>query len=150
MKKLLSLIVCISTVFSLFVVFPHAVSAETSGVCGDNLTWTLDDEGTLTISGTGEMYDFTAYYIGSSSNAPWHDRLVKKVVISDGVASIGINAFVFNTEIVYNTYKMEAIKGIGITEFLDNYNTANFKCIEIQHHKKTGQVSKIIIEQQAD
>lgn len=30
--------------------------AETSGICGkngDNLTWTLDEEGTLTISGTG-------------------------------------------------------------------------------------------------
>ena len=29
-----------------------------SGVCGDNLTWVLDDEGTLTISGTGDMYDY--------------------------------------------------------------------------------------------
>jgi len=26
-----------------------------SGKCGANLTWTLDDEGTLTISGTGKM-----------------------------------------------------------------------------------------------
>ncbi len=53
-------------------------------------------------------------------------------------------------EIVYNTYKMEAIKGIGITEFLDNYNTAKFKCIKIDYHQKTGQVSKITIEQQKD
>lgn len=28
------------------------------GVCGENLTWTLNDEGVLTISGTGAMYDF--------------------------------------------------------------------------------------------
>ena len=28
-----------------------------SGTCGDNLTWTLSDDGTLTISGTGEMWD---------------------------------------------------------------------------------------------
>ncbi len=28
------------------------------GVCGDNLTWELDDEGVLTIEGTGAMYDF--------------------------------------------------------------------------------------------
>jgi len=26
-----------------------------SGTCGENLTWTLDSEGTLTISGIGEM-----------------------------------------------------------------------------------------------
>ena len=32
--------------------------AETqTGKCGDNLTWTLDDEGTLTIRGTGKMFD---------------------------------------------------------------------------------------------
>ena len=35
-----------------------------SGTCGDNLTWVLDDCGTLTISGTGEMWgspDFETY-----------------------------------------------------------------------------------------
>lgn len=29
-----------------------------SGVCGDNLTWTFSDDGTLTISGNGEMWDY--------------------------------------------------------------------------------------------
>ncbi len=29
-----------------------------SGTCGDNVSWTLDDEGTLTISGTGDMEDY--------------------------------------------------------------------------------------------
>ena len=32
--------------------------AGESGTCGEDLTWTLDDEGTLTISGTGEMTDY--------------------------------------------------------------------------------------------
>lgn len=27
-----------------------------SGACGTNVTWTLDDQGTLTISGSGNMY----------------------------------------------------------------------------------------------
>lgn len=36
-----------------------------SSKCGANLTWTLDDSGTLTISGSGEMYNYT-----SSSRAP--------------------------------------------------------------------------------
>lgn len=50
-------------------------------------------------------------------------------------------------EIVYNTYQMEAIKGIGITAFMQNYNTAKFTCSNIEYHKKTGQVSKIIIKE---
>ena len=36
----------------------RANAAET-GTCGENLTWTLDEAGTLTISGTGAMYDYT-------------------------------------------------------------------------------------------
>ena len=30
-----------------------------SGKCGENLTWTLDDDGTLTISGTCKMDDYS-------------------------------------------------------------------------------------------
>ena len=33
--------------------------ADTSGTCGDNLTWTLDEEGLLTISGQGDMTDYS-------------------------------------------------------------------------------------------
>lgn len=50
-------------------------------------------------------------------------------------------------EIIYNTYQMEAVNGLGITSFLSHYNTASFKCSKIEYHKKTGQVSKIVIEQ---
>lgn len=59
-----------------------------SGKCGDNLTWVLDDEGTLTISGTGEMWDF------SSSPSPWDScSNVKSVIIEEGVTSIGDGSF---------------------------------------------------------
>ena len=60
-----------------------------SGTCGANLTWTMDDEGTLTIFGTGDMFNFG--YQGS----PWnniHDS-IRSIVISEGVTSIGDNAF---------------------------------------------------------
>lgn len=50
-------------------------------------------------------------------------------------------------EIECNTYQMEAIKGIGVTAFMKNYNTAKFKCSNIEYHKKTGQVSKIVIQE---
>lgn len=41
---------------------------SSDGTCGDNLTWTLDDAGTLTISGTGAMTNYS-----SSSKAPWYE-----------------------------------------------------------------------------
>lgn len=58
------------------------------GTCGDNLTWELAN-GTLTISGKGAMYDF------DSTIQPWSEYKddIKKVVIDDGVASIGGFAF---------------------------------------------------------
>ena len=73
---------------------PFAVKAEaaSSGTCGDNLTWVLDDSGTLTISGTGDMNDYTY-----GSSAPW-DSLwssIKHIVIKKGVTSIGDDAFYY-------------------------------------------------------
>ncbi len=63
-----------------------------SGKCGDDITWQLDEAGTLTISGTGEMYN----YNGNLSNyAPWNDKRqdVKKVVVKGDVTNIGDWAF---------------------------------------------------------
>ena len=57
---------------------------ELSGTCGDNVTWVLDAEGTLTISGTGETNDY------SSFDAPFGNKTnIKKVVIESGVTHIG-------------------------------------------------------------
>ena len=86
MKKIgfkLALTLC--TIIILFAVVPISVSAVTNGQCGDNLTWTLDDDGTLTISGTGEM----------NGDKPWYtDRnSIKKAVIKKGVTTIGNYAF---------------------------------------------------------
>ena len=55
-----------------------------SGTCGDNLTYTLDSNGVLTISGTGDM---------QNSSFGWDKDLIKSVVINDGVTRIGSNAF---------------------------------------------------------
>jgi len=66
-----------------------AASAAESGKCGDNLTWTLDDGGKLTISGTGDMWNYGEY------DAPWRKITyhIYKVVLESGVTSIGDNAF---------------------------------------------------------
>lgn len=44
------------------------------GVCGDNLTWKLDDEGVLTIEGTGSMYDFNSDNCMYIYNGPVSDE----------------------------------------------------------------------------
>ena len=54
-----------------------------SGYCGGegdgtNLTWKYDSSGTLTITGTGAMADFTPYYTADTEPPPWKSRPVKK------------------------------------------------------------------------
>ncbi|MCD8048923.1 MAG: leucine-rich repeat protein, partial [Clostridia bacterium] len=61
------------------------------GVCGDNLTWVFDSEYVLTISGTGEMYDYLS--ADNIVESPWLGWIVKKAVIEEGVTSIGSGAF---------------------------------------------------------
>ena len=45
-------------------------------------------------------------------------------------------------------YRMETINKVGISEFITNFNTAEFKIKQIDYHTKTGKIKKIIIEQQ--
>lgn len=59
-----------------------------SGTCGDNLTWTLYNDGELIISGTGDMYD----YFGES---PWYKykSKIESAIIKNSVTSVGQDAF---------------------------------------------------------
>ena len=70
-----------------------AASAASSGNCGDsgsNVTWLLDDNGTLTISGSGKIEDYR-----SDIDQPWYSNRsdITSVVIEPGVTSIGSQAF---------------------------------------------------------
>lgn len=64
-------------------------TATASGTCGENLTWTLTEDGTLTICGTGDMQDLPTQL------QPWkpYRGYIKKVVIESGVTGIGAEAF---------------------------------------------------------
>ena len=66
-------------------------SEVASGTCGDDLTWSLDNAGTLTISGTGKM---NIYNRGFPS--PWYSirASIKTVKIESGATSIGSCAFI--------------------------------------------------------
>jgi hypothetical protein len=63
-------------------------TATGSGSCGENATWTLTEDGTLTISGTGDMIDTKASTLWYGVN-----MYVKKVIIQEGITSIGEYAF---------------------------------------------------------
>ncbi len=94
-NRVFSLLLALALLLSCLPQLPPVAEAATvdSGTCGangNNLTWTLDDTGTLTISGTGAMKDYS-----SASDAPWYSQRasVKKVVIDEGVTTIGNYAF---------------------------------------------------------
>ena len=94
MKQMKRLVSALLAICMIMVMIPVTVSAAESGTCGDNVTWTLSDDGVLTISGTGPMWDYEMpeddeYYI--DSQAPWLfcDVAVTKVIIEDGITSIG-------------------------------------------------------------
>ncbi len=66
-----------------------------TGFCGDNIKWKITKEGVLTLSGKGDMIN---YVLGSDSdlpNSPLTDAsgYIKKIVIEDGITSIGDWAF---------------------------------------------------------
>ena len=88
-KQVLSVFFALCLIFTLLPVSAFADTVK-SGTCGNDLTWALDDAGTLTISGTGEMDN---YY--DIDGIPWYDdsESIVKVVVEDGVTSIGSSAF---------------------------------------------------------
>lgn len=97
-----------------------ALYSTASGQCGNNLTWTLDN-GVLTISGTGAMNNFT-YKSDDSSDCPWHGvrYALKKIVVEDGVTSIGSCAFSFDFSVTDVTLP-SSLKTIGNDAFSGCY-----------------------------
>ena len=93
-KRLLSFVLAVLMIASLLPATALAADVVASGTCGaegdgSNLTWTLDSEGVLTISGTGAMKDYAFY----SNKAPWSYQEIRSAVIDNGVTSIGDYAF---------------------------------------------------------
>ena len=66
-----------------------SANAEESGTCGPNLKWYLTDYGVLTISGKGKMYDYSY----DNNRAPWYGNYIKRIIIGDGITTIGRLAF---------------------------------------------------------
>lgn len=105
------------------------------GADGDNLTWTLDKNGALIISGEGKMANWL-----STKKAPWYScrSNINNVIINNGVTSIGWNAFydsknlktisVPNSVTAINTYAFEdcfVLTAIDVSENNERYSDIN-------------------------
>ena len=68
-----------------------------NGTCGDGLTWVLSHDGALTITGSGEMEDYSSSYRDGEyrTTAPWgtYWKQITTVVMEPGVTSIGRYVF---------------------------------------------------------
>jgi len=84
--------VCVSSAYESdeFCCIPVTRDCEPLDKCGPNLFYSVDEEGTLRISGTGEMYDYSEF-----SLPPWYDlrSYIQAIMIDEGVATIGSYAF---------------------------------------------------------
>ena len=120
-----------------------AAEVADSGQCGDDLTWTLTADGTLTITGSGAMWD---YDLGG--NTPWEERKgeitfivfsgeithigdwafrrcanVTAVYIPQSITSIGSGAFYDCTALA------EVTGGVGVTQLVDGNAFSNAPCV---------------------
>ena len=94
------------------------VQAQTSGKCGDNLTWSLDEgTGVLTIAGEGAMYN---YAFSSNSRAPWYSiwESIKEVKITGSPTNIGNYAFLYCSNLI-SIEIPESVTSIGGSAFYD-------------------------------
>lgn len=118
------LVCTVLVVLCLALVFTGTVSAQSqiiaSGTCGD-LSWSIDSENTLTITGTGNMPNW------NRGEAPWYAdywQQIHKVVIAPGVTSIGNSAF----------WCLDYMKEVSIPEGVVSIGLAAFQhCISLDN-----------------
>ena len=74
-----------------------AAATVASGKCGDSAAWKLDAEGTLTISGTGRMYDYEWPADRGGTTPPWlankYRDSIRALHVEQGITYIGRCAF---------------------------------------------------------
>ena len=123
-QKVVSMLLTIAMLLGLAPALTGQAKAATSGTCGENLTWTLDSDGTLTISGSGKMEDYVWTWSGIyEPNPPWSAQTdsIKKVSIKCGVTSIGSYAF-SDCKMLTSIEIPSSISCVGICAFIYSEN----------------------------
>lgn len=109
MKKLFCLL--LACALMLPIVCCQEVLAADAGSCGEDLSWSLDETGTLTISGTGDMEDF------GGDDSPWAaSDTVWTVIVEEGVTGISDNAF-YDCYNLMEVYLADSVVSIGENAF---------------------------------
>ena len=135
-NKLISILLVLAMLLSMAPLTVLAASVEASGkfgASGNNLTWSLDSDGVLTISGSGAMEDFA-----NASKVPWYSKRtnVKTVVIESGVTNIGKDAFTGIYSLVNATIS-DTVTSIGNRAF-SNSGLTNFEFSDAGNLKTIG------------
>ena len=122
-KRILSILLAVLMLLSalpLGMVDTAYAAALAGGQCGDSATWTLDNTGTLTISGTGATYNYDMDDDGNSA-APWCTKAriqrVNKVVVNSGITELGYSMFSNCTQLT-SVSLPSGLKRIGSCLFL--------------------------------
>ena len=123
-KKLLQVLflIVIFVIASTSSYYVKAADIVAQDTWGDNITWTLDSDGTLTITGDGDMYT------EQMSDSPWinYKDQVKNVVFNGNITSISNRAFQGHTNLKSITLP-DSITEIGLRAFAEcpNLETVN-------------------------
>ncbi|MBQ6401319.1 MAG: leucine-rich repeat domain-containing protein [Firmicutes bacterium] len=117
-RKIVVGLIALLAALALFAATAQEANATKGGTCGkygDNLTWELRD-GVLTISGEGEMADYEFNSSSWSYNQPWWEEDFTKVVVNEGVTSLGNSAFQWHKQLE-EAVLPESLKSIGASAF---------------------------------
>lgn len=155
MKRIVCALLILCLTLMLLPASAFAAQTTASGNCGevksgndgkyymqDNVKWSLDSNGVLTISGTGAMNGFATDTKGSADGstsksmyAPWkaYRGLIKEIIIGEGVTSIGSNAF-YNMPVCTKVTLPSTVTAIGMQAF---YNAPNILKISLPDGLKT-------------
>ncbi len=89
-----------------------------NGQCGTNVFWLLDDAGVMTISGYGDMKNFTMDFSNGNSDIPWAPYInnITEIYIENGVTSISPYAF-NGASILKKVIISDTVKTIGDSAF---------------------------------
>lgn len=132
MKKFGAILLVVVMLLSMLPINAFAQTPEVtaSGSCGDNLSWTLDENGLLVISGTGDMANWNFWDV----SAPWlnYSEQISKVIIEEGVTSIGQNAFCSEDSYFdYNDHFYSALTEIVIPNTVTTIHTNGISGLDV-------------------
>lgn len=117
-KRLVRRLLALALTLGLLTAAPSARAEGKSGTCGDGVEWVLDNEGVMTISGSGAMYDYDNESNTHGTHAPWlgFRSDITELVIGPGVTNVGAFAF---KDCVYleKATLSDGVKSIGLYAF---------------------------------